>query len=237
MCNIRSETVSIGYDWQCSCRPPNPVNIPNAQINPMKTFMTAVLTVSTLLAMAQHHSQLNRSINDDGKTLSIQIKGTIDDKPIDYDRTFDVSGLNTEERNALRDRILDSLQVSLPMPPQPPMAPRAALAPRAPKVPLPPRAPKHVESTIHINGDSDQAFVSVSSDDNLTVAVGGKQPYTKEVSYDAETGQLHLRYRFQKEGDDFIYDRTLDVPNKSQQERQRIIDDIEKTIGVPTKSK
>lgn len=181
--------------------------------------------------MAQH-SSISRSINDDGKTLSIRVKGTLDDKPIDYDRTFDVSSLNNAERNALREHILDSLNVGVP---KPPIAPRAALAPRTPRAPMPPTPPPHPES-IDITSN-DQTIVSINSDNNLTVAVGGKQPYTKEVNYNAESGELHLRYRFRKDGDDFTYDRTLDAQNKSQQERQRIIDRIEKEIGVPTTTK
>lgn len=199
----------------------------------MKTLVTTLLALTTSLAIAQH-SSISRSINDDGKTLSIRVKGMVDDKPIDYDRTFDVSRLNNTERNALREHILDSLNVSVPEPPKPPVAPRAALAPPAPRAPMPP-TPPHPES-IDINS-SDQTTISINSDNNLAVAVGGKQPYTKEVNYNAESGELHLRYRFRKDGDDFTYDRTLDAQNKSQQERQRIIDTIEKEIGVPTTRK
>ncbi|AKD57625.1 hypothetical protein [Spirosoma radiotolerans] len=200
----------------------------------MKTLATTLLAFTTSLALAQH-SSISRSINDDGKTLSIRIKGTVDDKPIDYDRTFDVSSLNKAERNALREHILDSLNVAVPEPPRPPVAPRAALVPRTPGVPKPPTPPRQPES-IDINS-SDQTIVSINNGDNMTVAVGGKQPYTKEVNYNSESGQLHLRYRFRKDGDDFTYDRTLDAQNKSQQERQRIIDTIEKEIGVPTTRK
>ena len=201
----------------------------------MNTLIITLVALSTSVAIAQHQNSLSRSINDDGKTLSIRIKGTVDDKPIDYDRTFDVSGLTRDERDALREHVLDSLHVSMPVPPKRPLGPRAALAPRAPRAPLPPVAPGHSESLTLMN--SDQSVVSVTNGDNMAVAVGGKQPYTKEVNYNSESGQLHLRYRFRKDGDDFTYDRTLDVQNKSQQERQRIIDDIEKTIGVPTSSK
>lgn len=97
----------------------------------MKTLVTALLALSTSLVMAQHNNSISRSINDDGKTLSIRINGTVDDKPIDYDRTFDVSGLNKDERNALREHILDSLHVSMPEPPRI----RTALVPRAPMPP------------------------------------------------------------------------------------------------------
>ncbi|MVM38768.1 hypothetical protein GO730_16495 [Spirosoma sp. HMF3257] len=206
----------------------------------MKTLVTALLALTTSLAFAQKHTSISRNINDDGKTLSIRVKGTVDDKPIDYDRTFDVSNLNKDERNALREHILDSLNVSMPAPvapraprtPRAPIAPRASLAPIAPIAPVP---PVHPESIAIIS--SDQALVSVTNGDNETMAVGGKNPYTKEVKYDSNSGQLYLRYKFQKDGDDVTYERTIDAQNKSQQERQRIIEDIEKSIGVPKAGK
>ncbi|GAB4051141.1 hypothetical protein [Spirosoma litoris] len=198
----------------------------------MRTLLTTVLALATSLVFAQHHNSISRSINDDGKTLSIRVKGTVDGNPIDYDRTFDVSTLNQDERNALREHILDSLNVSAPEPIKPlkPFkAPRAALAPHAPI------APKSPESVAIIS--SDQETVSITNGNNHTMAVGGKHPYTKEVKYDSDSGQLYLRYKFQKDGDDVTYERTLDVQNKSQQERQQLIDDIEKSIGVPKAGK
>ncbi|QDK77919.1 hypothetical protein EXU85_04670 [Spirosoma sp. KCTC 42546] len=204
----------------------------------MKTLVTAFLALSASVAMAQHGTSISRNINDDGKTLSIRVKGTVDDKPIDYDRTFDVSNLNKDERDALREHILDSLNVSMPAPPRPPRAPRAALAPHAPmppRAPIAPRAPRSPESIAIIS--SDQETVSLTNGDNQTMAVGGKHPYTKEVKYDSDAGQLYLRYKFQKDGDDVTYERTIDVQNKSQQERQRLIEDIEKSIGVPKAGK
>lgn len=211
----------------------------------MKTLTTTLLALTTSLVMAQHNTSLSRSINDDGRTLSIRINGTVDDKPIDYDRTFDVSGLTKDERNALREHILDSLHVSMPEPPQVRVAPRVTMTPRtplAPSAPIAPRAPLTIQSPGHHTESvavitSNGQTVSVSGNDNQVVAVGGKKPYTKEVSYNAESGKLFLRYRFKKDEDDFTYERTIDAPNKSQQERQRIIDDIEQTIGVPKVSR
>jgi hypothetical protein len=204
----------------------------------MKTLVTTLFALTASLVLAQNKSSISRSINDDGKTLSIRVNGTVDDKPIDYDRTFDVSKLNRDERNALREHILDSLNVGMPEPPKRPIAPRAALAPRAPmnpRTPLAPTPPTPPEPMAIIS--SDQSIVSVSSGDNQAVAVGGKNPYTKEVKYNSESGQLFLRYRFKKDGEEFTYERKVDAHDKSQQERQQIIDGIEKEIGVPKNSK
>lgn len=83
----------------------------------------------------------------------------------------------------------------------------------------------------------DGSDISTTHGDAQTTAVGGKHPYTKEIRYDAASGELYLRYRYQKDGDDVTYERTIDAKGKSQEERQRIIDKIEKEIGVSKSAK
>ncbi|WP_338875203.1 hypothetical protein WBJ53_06225 [Spirosoma sp. SC4-14] len=199
----------------------------------MKTFVTAILVLSSSFVFAQKRNSINRNINDDGKTLSIRVNGIVDGQTIDYDRTFDVSDLSKTERDALRHRILDSLNVGTPDPPRPPRAPAA---PREPRAPRPPREPRlHSESITMLS--SDNVGESVNGADHVAMAVGGKNPYTKEVRYNANSGQLYLRYRFQRDGEDITYERKIDAHNKSKEERQRLIEGIEKEIGVPAKSR
>ncbi|GAB4021873.1 lipoprotein 17-related variable surface protein [Spirosoma koreense] len=199
----------------------------------MKTLITSLLALTSYLAAAQH-SSISRSINDDEKTLSIKVQGTIDGKPVDYDRSYDVSHLSLTERNALRERVLDSLNINMPEPPEPPTLPKAPGAPAAPKAPKAPRLDRDHESVTMITGDKPKIWVSEGN--KQAVAVGGKNPYTKEVNYDSESGKLYLRYKFQKDGEEITYERTLNARDKSQQERQRIIDEIEKEIGIPAAS-
>ncbi|UFH54226.1 hypothetical protein [Spirosoma sp. KNUC1025] len=200
----------------------------------MKLLMITLLALTSTFALAQKHTSLSRTVNDDEKTLSISVHGTVDGKPLDYERSFDVSKLNTTERNALREHILDSLNISTPEPPKPPVA---AVAPTAPESPKPPKAPRfdNNESITIIN--SEKQTVSSTRGDAQTVAVGGKNPYTKEVNYDPENGRLYVRYRYQKDGEDITYERTLNARDKSQQERDRIIEGIEKEIGLPKNTK
>lgn len=201
----------------------------------MKTLAITLFVLAGSAAIAQKHSSISRNINDDGKTLSIRVNGTVDGKSIDYDRTFNVASLNLDERNALRERILDSLNISLPEPPVPPIPPVPPVPPVPPIPPIPPVPPvPPVHPEVSVNGGS-HSMVWIDSGDSQTVAVGGKKPFTKEVKYNSDTEQLYLRYRLTKDGDDFTYERTLDVKGKTQQERQRIIESIEKEIGVPVK--
>jgi|GEM_PF-1256819 len=59
-------------------------------------------------------SSLNTIINEDGKTLSIQIEGKRNGKPINYNRKFDVTKLSSSEKEALKNRVLDSLGLGQP---------------------------------------------------------------------------------------------------------------------------
>ena len=222
----------------------------------MKTSLACTLALISSLAFAQKNISINRSIHDDGKTLSIRVDGTIDGQSINYNRTFNVGHLSKTERNDLRDHLLDSLGVGLPEPPiapHPPVAPRAPMsarasiaphAPAAPHAPMAPHAPVPPEPPVapRFDGeshsrayyyDNSRPSVRVYNGRNEVVAMGGKQPYTKEVRFNPESGQLYLRYRFSKDGDEYQYERKIDARDKTEQERQRLIDRFEQEIGLP----
>lgn len=96
----------------------------------MKTLVTLIYLGIGASAMAQQpetsaYRQLSKSINDDGKTLSIQLSGErLNGQKIQYDRKFNVADLSAEQRNALKSRVLDSLGVNMPDPPKPPRPPK-----------------------------------------------------------------------------------------------------------------
>jgi hypothetical protein len=56
------------------------------------------------------------------------MNGTINGKSIDYSRTFDVAGLNKDERTAITQKVFESLgmgEVAAPKPPCPATAPES----------------------------------------------------------------------------------------------------------------
>ena len=65
----------------------------------------------------------------------------------------------------------------------------------------------------------------------------GDRPYSKEVDEDSKTGQLHLRYQFERNGDQHTYERTLNVKGKTDREKQQIIEGIEKELGIKPSKK
>jgi hypothetical protein len=91
-------------------------------------------------------SNLSTSISDDDKELSIQIKGTINGKKIDFDRTYNIANLSKKEKNKIIHSIEDSLGIKLnidtpPIPPVPPVAPVPPVPPVPPLPPVPPIGP------------------------------------------------------------------------------------------------
>ncbi len=193
----------------------------------MKTIAVLPLTFICSLAVAQHRS-ISSSTNDNGKTMSIRIHGTIDGRNIDFDRTYNVAHLSKTERTELRAHILDSLGLDMPTPPIPPTPPVPPTPPIPPTPPVPP-----FEST----GSHRSSTESTHSHTQKTSSTAADELFDKEVKYNAEFGQLFVHYRFIKNGEEVLYERTLNAPNKSAAERQRIVEGIEKELDLPAKKK
>lgn len=52
-------------------------------------------------------------IDDDSKTLSIKVKVKNAEKPVDYDRKFDVRNLSDKQKENLTNAVLDSLGIKI----------------------------------------------------------------------------------------------------------------------------
>ncbi len=182
----------------------------------MKTLSIVGLLFVSSMAMAQYRS-ISSSIDDNGQTMSIRVKGTIDGRAIQYDRTFDVAHLSKTERKELRDHVLDSLGIQSPTPPVPPTPPTS---PTPPTPPVPPTPPSGVEYSDGYNRSGHSAPKPL------------KDGFEKEVKYNSETGELFMRYRFNKDGEEVIYERTINAADKSEKERKNIIEKIEQELGL-----
>ena len=78
----------------------------------MKTFLTTFLLGLSLLTFAQRSTTetINSSLSDDGKTYSVRIEGEINGRPVYYNRRFNAVGMSAGQKNALNERIMDSLR-------------------------------------------------------------------------------------------------------------------------------
>lgn len=95
----------------------------------MKSLLTLILLGVGVVATAQtsRQSTTHSQINDDGKTLSIRVEGQVNGQSIDYQHTFDVARLSGPAKDALKQRVFDSLGIGEP--PKPPLPPRPPLPP------------------------------------------------------------------------------------------------------------
>ena len=181
----------------------------------MKKVLTILLAGVSTLAFAQKKIDISRSINDDGKQLSISVHGTVDGKRIDYNRTLSVEGLSKQEGTDLADSILGSLGLEK----------IKALAP-----PHAPKSPAHFSADKSDNAAPMTVWVE---EDTPDAPAENAKPYDKKIKYDSESGELYMRYQFLKNGEEFIYEKTVDVREKTEKQRQNIIRNFEKEIELP----
>lgn len=218
----------------------------------MKKILTILLAGVSTLAIAQKRAYLSRSIDDDGKKLSIKISGTLDGKEVDVNKTFDVAGMSQEDREALRDKVLSSIaegNLELPAPKTPCNESVAAIAPKPKHKPKPPVAPAPKPSDVEASDDESAAdehetMAFSSNEVNAEIVSSGKgfikepvskdpKGFTKHVRYNSETGEMFIKYRFMKDGDEYIYEKTVNAAEKSEKERLKIIEKFESEMGLP----
>ena len=195
----------------------------------MKTAITLALFGISVAAIGQERSSISRSINDNGKTLHIKIDVEQPSRDIHYDQEFDASGMSKEEKDALVSSIQDSLGVHVVVSP-----------PRAPKPPTAPRdgvRPTRYESgevavATRGTGNSNRSKNEDSQlPKNVIVAPDGT-PYTKTVSEDPENNRLKLKYEYKLDGEEHVFERTINLQGKSESEKQQLIAETERTLGL-----
>ncbi|WP_090151303.1 hypothetical protein [Dyadobacter soli] len=221
----------------------------------MKKILTILLAGVSTLAIAQKRAYLSRSIDDDGKKLSIKVSGTLDGKDVDINKTFDVEGMSQEDREALRDKVLSSIaegNLELPAPKAPCKESVAVATPKPkhklkPKSPVPPVAPEPSAgewSDDDASADEPETMAFSSNEMNAEMVSSGKgfikepvskdpKGFTKHVRYNSETGEMFVKYRFTKDGDEYIYEKTVNAADKSEKERLKIIEKFESEMGLP----
>jgi len=178
----------------------------------MKTFALIACLGLSLTAFAQERSTISRSVNDDGKTLHIKIDIESSERTVHYDRSFDATAMGKDEKQALVRQIQDSLGVHVVV--QPPRPPR----------------PARYES-----GEW-TASNGKSTPGNVIVAPDGTS-YKKTVVEDGENGRLKLRYEYKLDGEEHIFERTINLQGKTEADKQRIVADTERSLGLSSARK
>jgi hypothetical protein len=196
----------------------------------MKTAITLALFGISLAAIGQERSSISRSINDNGKTLRIKIDVEQPSRDIHFDQEFDAVGMSKEEKESLISSIQDSLGVHVVVSP-----------PRAPKPPTTPRGGIRTaryesgEVAVVARGTGHSSNRSKNEDSNLpknVIVAPDGTPYTKTVIEDSENNRLKLKYEYKLDGEEHVFERTINLQGKSESEKQQIIADTERNLGL-----
>jgi hypothetical protein len=83
-----------------------------------------------------------------------------------------------------------------------------------------------VDSDVMTQRNADEVLLKESTD---------PKGFTKHVRYNPDSGEMFLKYRFMKNNEEYIYEKTVDASDKSERERQHIIDKFENEIELPGK--
>lgn len=194
----------------------------------MKKIFLAFAIFTSSAVVAQKNSSTEQRINDDGKKLSITIKGTVDGKKIDYSEAYDITGLSEKQKDALVHRVYDSLGVAYPIPPKPPVAPAPPAPPVAPK---PPAEPVALELKAPV-APGDEPVVIARSEFDESMAVGGNRPFTREINYNPQSGLLYMKYKFLKNNEEVTYEKSVDAKNSTKEERTEMVKKYQVEIGL-----
>jgi hypothetical protein len=172
------------------------------------TLLLLALLLCTAGIFAQKtkstRSSVHTSISDDDKELSISVKGTINGKYVDFDRTYDVSNLSEKEKNKLKRSVGDSLGVNLsPTPPTQPLPPLPPTPPIPPTPPLPPLPPLEVDGigvySEKIKSSLKPHFAKGMAEIRVTCE---KCPTKGTISLKSDDGKGYVTYSFQEEDKD-----------------------------------
>ncbi|CAG5069673.1 hypothetical protein DYBT9623_02409 [Dyadobacter sp. CECT 9623] len=105
----------------------------------------------------------------------------------------------------------------------------------SPKPELPPIPPFLLEPEVYVSIDVTPEITQSGDSHGRTFQGLDSAGYRKHVKYNPQTGELFLQYHFKKNDEEFVYEKTINAAEKSDTERQRIIDRFENEIELPGK--
>jgi len=90
------------------------------------------------------------------------------------------------------------------------------------------------EKNVTSDEPADNAAFASSENQQSSRFLKSEKSFSKEVRYNPACGELFLRYVYQKDGEEYEYERTVNARNKSESERTQIIEETEKALGLTT---
>ncbi len=78
-----------------------------------KIVKTTIFLLSSLalFTACDGNGRTEKSVKDDGTTMTITVNGNFNNKHIDFKKDYDISSMNKEEKQMLTKHVFDSLGV------------------------------------------------------------------------------------------------------------------------------
>ncbi|WP_266368347.1 hypothetical protein [Tellurirhabdus rosea] len=194
----------------------------------MKTLFTLLLAVLSFGAVAQR-AYVSKEIEDNGKRLRIRVDAEKEGRKVHFKRDFDATGLSQEEKDQLVSRLMDSLGVA-----ETPAPKRVAAA----------RPKSRTASAVAASSDCEQEARVAARTEARTAQPGyassregmeqvaGRVPYQKLIREDRENGRLWMHFEYRLDGEEHVFERTINTEGKTDREKKRLIEETERSLGL-----
>jgi len=184
----------------------------------MKTLISLLLTGLSFGAVAQ--SYVHKEIDDNGKRLRIRVDVEKNGQSVHYKQDFDAKAMSQTEKDQLVSRIMDSLGVAEVRTPKR-TTPTAATA-RSRTV--------YTSSSSDCDTETHSAKIGYASSKEGMEQVAGKVPYQKLIREDRENNRLWMHFEYTVNGEERVFERTVNVEGKTEAEKKRIVEETERSL-------
>ena len=76
-------------------------------------FLLLMVMAFTVAACSGHGTHIEKNVTVTGETMRVKVKATVNGRSVqDYDKDFNVAGLDKAQRDSIAKHIMDSLDVS-----------------------------------------------------------------------------------------------------------------------------
>ena len=188
----------------------------------MKTLFTLLLVAIGFGAVAQRSS--SKEVTTDDRELRIRVEIEQPGHSIYYNRSFDIADMDKDAIDALKSHILDSLDRTSSNHASAVASRQRTAAQRKRKE----------ESQVSYASHEDNSSDRLEANATPSLSPSDVAPSSVLVREDKENGRLWMQYTFQKDGEELIIERTVNVVGKTEREKQAIVKETERSFGIKT---
>ncbi|WP_234736850.1 hypothetical protein [Tellurirhabdus bombi] len=205
----------------------------------MKTLLTFLLAGLSFGVLAQR-SVMHKEVDDNGKRLRIRVDMEQGDKSLHFKQDYDVRGMTPEQKARIEAFVMDSLGLSNQSKAQVYVQGRAEgwgqAARNYEKVARQSDGWGSNQSAIRTNGATSQGWgearPTYASAKPEMEQVMGRIPYSKMIKEDKENKRLWMHFEYKLDGEDKVFERTINLEGKTEREKKRLIEETERSLGL-----